>query len=572
MKHFSIYITSALLLSASLTACSLDEVNYSSLDSDTYFTGETQYEQLVSEAYLCMRPLLRINGPMWYGTDIITCQGDAVQSAVRTPMNDYTTVGGDEYLALWRSCYNLITKINTALDRGKTIPDVAETLKSQRTAELKALRAYAYFILVENFGGVPIILTESNTPQYSFTRKTEEEVYKQIFQDLNEAEGALPEKVSSQDFGRVSKAFAYHLLAKIHLTHFYKQYGDKKNDLSQCIAYADKALALHPLLTTNAWKTLFGDYSNLKSPVSPNQKNQEIIYSVRYSENQTYNGSWDTEESSWGNNLYQYFKPELEKFPCGSVTAGPYWHCQYEYEPTLFYTTLFDDNDIRGSETYLQRHIIAAGTDENYPSTKIGDEIIYCPKTALSDKEITNYKAQHPSVLFVVNPDKYNTYAYNTYTAFPIVWKFYDTGVTEYTNDQRNPKGTRDTYVFRSAETLLLKAEALVQQGNGTTATALINQLRNRAGANTLTTAATIDDVLDESARELFGEANRWMDLKRTGKLFERAWKYNPWIQKQYTSYTAISNNNLLRPIPITEIANSGIEQNPGYPGSTNSK
>lgn len=119
---------------------------------------------------------------------------------------------------------------------------------------------------------------------------------------------------------------------------------------------------------------------------------------------------------------------------------------------------------------------------------------------------------------------------------------------------------------------MLLKAEALVQQGNGSSqeATDLINILRQRANANLLQTPATIDDVLDESARELFGEANRWMDLKRTGKLFERAWKYNAWIQKHHSSVSDISDIYLLRPIPISEISysNYSLIQNPGFPGA----
>jgi len=69
--------------------------------------------------------------------------------------------------------------------------------------------------------------------------------------------------------------------------------------------------------------------------------------------------------------------------------------------------------------------------------------------------------------------------------------------------------------------------------------------------------------VLDESGRELFGEFNRWFDLKRTGKLIERAKKYNFWTKAKGVP----SDNSLVRPIPQSEIDRSApsITQNTGY-------
>lgn len=566
MKRFSKLTSFACLTAVLFSACSLDEDNKSSIDSGSYFREVTQYEQLVAEGYLLMRPLLRsMFVPMWYGTDMYEVQGDVEQISTRTPTNDYTIMGGDEYLDFWNKNYALISKVNTAIDRGAGIASVSDGLRAQREAEMKALRAYAYFNLVENFGRVPLILNEPKAPIYTFVQESEENLYKQIVQDLNEALAALPSTASGESFGRVSKGFVYHLLAKVYLTRSGKTFGSESSDLAAAIENADNALALYPLLTgTDAWNILFQSDGS-----SFNQRTSEIIFSVRYSTNQTYNGSLGTEEATWGNDLYQFFKPELEKLVGGSVTYGPYWRCDYRVQPTTFYIMLFDENDKRGSEAFLQRHVIAAEDDPDVAEVKRGTELIYFPRQAMTDAEITAYKAANPSVQWVVNPDEYNTYLSGTnYNAFPPVWKFFDTNVNVYTNADRNPKGTLDTYVFRSAETLLLKAEALVRQGNGASATTLINQLRTRAGADLLTGTATLDDVLDESARELFGETNRWMDLKRTGKLFERAWKYNVWVKKQHASASAISSDYLLRPIPITEIANSQktLEQNPGFP------
>ena len=65
-----------------------------------------------------------------------------------------------------------------------------------------------------------------------------------------------------------------------------------------------------------------------------------------------------------------------------------------------------------------------------------------------------------------------------------------------------------------------------------------------------------IDFILDERAREMAGEYNRWMDLKRTGKLIEHTKKYN----NLTSSKGSMDDHILVRPIP-----QSIIDQTTGY-------
>jgi hypothetical protein len=79
---------------------------------------------------------------------------------------------------------------------------------------------------------------------------------------------------------------------------------------------------------------------------------------------------------------------------------------------------------------------------------------------------------------------------------------------------------SNDFPLFRYADVLLMKAEAMIRQGNN--GDEYINQIRNRAGAAPFS-GASLDDVLAERGREFFWEAHRRSDLIRFGK-FNQSW------------------------------------------------
>jgi uncharacterized protein YxeA len=526
-------------------SCSLKEVNPSSVTSDQYFVTQTSYEELVNETYRYLRPLLQNTNHMWYGTDMYDRTG--VVDDTQLPINDYTTFTGDESLSWWTDNYNLVSKANTALTRGAAMKaNIDPKLYATRTGELLALRAYAYFNLVETFEGVPLITSEVTQATYNFTRSSEEDVYKQIVADLNQALTQLPADPS--DYGRVAQAMAQHLLGKVLLTRSYKSYAQSA-DLANAVSNLQGAMSKSTLST---WDALFGDQYSTGG-------NKEVIFAVRYSTTDANNKN--------GNNLYQQFKFWTDRFPGGAL-AAPYWRQDASYQPSSYLFNLYAATDYRASERFLQRHIVAAASATGTNGAiKAGDNVIYLPRVAMTADEIAAYLAANKPTYYVVNPNQYHQF-FGSNTIYPIIWKFYDPTVVVYTNSGVDPQGHRDTYIFRRAETMMLLAEAYVKQGQGGLATGLINDLRTRAklsGNDLLTGSATLTDVLDESARELFGESNRWMDLKRTGTLLVRAAQYNAFTAHNHPA--TIDTKYLLRPIPVTEIVRSPtLTQNPGYP------
>jgi hypothetical protein len=118
---------------------------------------------------------------------------------------------------------------------------------------------------------------------------------------------------------------------------------------------------------------------------------------------------------------------------------------------------------------------------------------------------------------------------------------------------QRN----NDWVVFRYADVLLMQAEAILRGGTGTATEALglVNTIRTNRGVNTLT-ALTLDNLLDERARELYWEGWRRQDLIRFGK-FLLAWQEKA---------ADADPKTLVYPIPSQQIAvNPNLKQNTGY-------
>ncbi|SEL78147.1 RagB/SusD family nutrient uptake outer membrane protein [Parapedobacter koreensis] len=131
--------------------------------------------------------------------------------------------------------------------------------------------------------------------------------------------------------------------------------------------------------------------------------------------------------------------------------------------------------------------------------------------------------------------------------------------VMKYAFDYSVPSGQRnnDWVVFRYADVLLMKAEAILRGGTGTPAEALalVNTIRTNRGVAPFATL-TLDDLIDERGRELYWEGWRRQDLIRFGKFLEPG----------QVRTTLSEPHHLVYPLPSQQIAvNPNLEQNPGY-------
>jgi len=228
------------------------------------------------------------------------------------------------------------------------------------------------------------------------------------------------------------------------------------------------------------------------------------------------------------------------------------------FRPTPFLLGLWDrDVDVRYDQGF--KHVWLANFEGSIPKDgagnllyNIGDTSVYLPGVEWTQemKDAVPYE--------VFSPSDYTERVYATVNKY----------IDPTRPDRQWTQGQRDLVLMRLADAYLVAAEALHQMGMDDEAATYLNAIRTRAAypgeedAMLITAAdVSLDFILDERARELFGEGHRWEDLVRTGKLIERVKLHN------IEDGPNIQDYHVLRPIPQQQIDRTpaGYAQNPGY-------
>jgi hypothetical protein len=473
--------------------------------------------------------------------------------------------------ATWDNWYKLISNANTIINRvGNT--DLQENDKKKIIAEAKFMRAFGYRYLVYLYGGVPLNLEEVTSPKTDYIRATKEEVLNQIILDATEATEVLPGTDEVPD-GRVSNLVAYHLLTETYIA--LHEYDKAIQAASTVINDPNTALMTER----------FGSMAN-QDPYDPYLKFTEpgdVYWDLFRVNNQ--NRSSGNKEALW---VIQYevdvvggLLQSIGGRSAKNTQRGEGVNVLERIAGPVAWMT-FKDPD--GQEGTIQL------PQSNYNSGGQGVSLMKNTEWFLNDlwesdwnNDIRN--APHNIVRDFVynNPNSawYDSSAvkYPSATWINQIWRWYPYP-SKITTPGQHPDALfinkenltlnsssgstyRDNYMFRLAETYLLRAEAYLGKGDQSNAAKDINAVRKRAKSTPiLPTNVTLDYIMDERARELVYEEPRRITLHRTGKLVERVKKYNS-VNKD-----EIQDHHGLWPIPQAFIeANTDaiIEQNPGY-------
>jgi hypothetical protein len=466
----------------------------------------------------------------------------------------------------------MINQSNLALSAAE-LPQIkwsSEEEKRYIVAQAKFFRAYGYRCLGEIFGGVPLVAEITESPRYDYTRATRLETYQFAIDDLLEIEENLPEMATSK--ARISRGAAQHYLCELFLAKGIESAatGDQASANAlflKSIEYADKVLAKYSLVNSRfgtrkaETEVYFGNGHVLETSDVIDTAQTNYYWDLFQEGNQNHP---ENTESIWiasadyrsytaldGSSRLQHPRNYGGVFRANS---GGHWDSNSTNEdvggrgitnitPTFYtrdniYSGVWAD-DMRNSQIVFRRNIKG-----NKPGTTYYKKYVPWDKIYNNDKDRTQ--------------------------CFPISCKISTDKFTGVEDGQDKSTLFRADYIIRLPETILLRAEAKQRLGDKQGAADDINLLRDRAQCSYRVTAADVDDdfnlILDERARELVYEEQRFMTLLRMGGNIAveriRAYAFHPQAK------ATLDFNYNLWPIP-QQIINLNIgkpmAQNPGW-------
>ena len=569
MKKILYSVALAACCMGTMTSCSdfLDASNKSNVTDKQTFATKEGFNSLVNDAYQHLQNVYA--APLFTscfsaGTDMYA---DA-RNKMNEPLNTYETLTPEntDIKNLYTYLYAGIRAANSVSYYAQTA-QVDEKTKGQLVGEARVLAAYEYYLLVNNFGGVPIMKDFLTTAGTGYPKSSAEDVYAYIISELEDviSKNVLQASTATKGGGRISQETAKAILAKTYLSAAWDL--NKQEYFSKAAALADEVIAGRKLTTP---------FAKLWKADGSGDDNEEFLWDVEYdlaTANNTTSGG-----TEWSGYYCNYLGGNEDNIK--ATTSS--------YVPTLYALHCFKKGDQRYDATFMKElpdinKGNAAGTGY-WTWYKNGESLVGKPVTRYysawyeTDADFEAWKAIDPA-------NRANTYRIPMDSQSKEAQNMDGRDMEYYDNQQlvygsspckkfddsktaKTEKNTcyRDIHIITLPEMYLVAAEAYLKAGDNPKALARLNEVHQRAGLPALTGTINIDNILDESACENFGNGARWMDLRRTQTLVTRCTKYNHEMGDKAAQYIG---KKLLRPIPQAAIdANDQLtlaDQNPGY-------
>jgi hypothetical protein len=560
-KIYSILLL--LLLIASGCSDYLKEDNKGGITNEELYSAAVGYETLITASYAAMRDI--------YGTTPWVIVGGTDLYQISKP-NDHLAFYRYEMYAsntdvsdFYANCYKSIQTVNMALYYNDRPTDIDEALRKQYKSELRFLRAFYHFLLLEQFGGISINNEVTLSVRNSFPRKSLADSYDFIIAEMEESLDGLKANAIS----RVNPDVVNHYLAKVYLTRAW-DLGNSA-DFTTAQQYAKKVIDNRGEITLS--------YEDLWSP--NNENNSEILFAVQYNRNSVAN------LSKMGNTQQALFCPSLgnaaikQKHTLDQLVVG--WNL----------LKWFDENDNRYNVSFME--VLYEEYFDYYDAADKSKLKVraYYPRlwgSEYTKENLDEWLATRDTVSgvrFICYPfpendePKYSANKQSDLYSIPL--KKFDSPKTRTESVSSTEASVRDIVLARLGETYFLYAEACIGLKNFATAEEYVQKVLNRPGnaksgtiSNALTSVNNQQDALHaylkESGKEFIGEYNgRWPELRRTKMLKFMLETYNYDIKQQKAQGINFDFDNKynLRPIPEDVItlneALSFENQNAGY-------
>ena len=435
---------------------------------------------------------------------------------------------------------------------GKGCVKANEVINSDVDAKYKmparAMRAYFEFLMMDCWGDAPIldVTVEGNDMN---KRQPRAIVAKYLEKELLEIIPHLSTDASEGRNGIPNKYMAQALLAKLYINwpvymaasvDKYDASSATNEKLDACISICDDIINSGKFnLGSMAYRFKFGPNNSALNV-------EDFIYAMPY-DTYTATGMQYGRANSYKDIKSMnpsYFGMKLSNSGGGYMTMTPEFanlftlagdernNCViggqvYVYDPTTLLPTTEVAKDRKGNPLILTKNITLRYTDANHTTLDwqnldVGDDL-------------DGWRQGYRSVKFFVINDDYK--------------------------NGRNQ--SNDVPIFRYADILLMKAEALTRKGTGgTVAQSLFNQIRTYVHAPSLTHAPTLQDIYEERGREFMNENWRRNDMIRFGHFEDEFFPHyhsNPYANFEKTRRIFPIHKDMLD-------NNTEWKQNPGYP------
>lgn len=572
-----------------LTGCDdfLTPDNKSSVTDVEYFSTTEGFQSLVYDAYAQLDAIFNSSDATTFfnaGTDMYQ-DGRKDNDAALHRWSNFTPENGIAK-TFYTTCYDGI-RASLAIQYYAPNAGVSTDAKQKAIDEGRFVAALYYYLLVNNYGGVPLVKEYASTAVKGYPRASAEEVYNHIITELKEiiSNNKLIASSATKGGGEASIEAAKALLAKTYLSAAW----DLKNDsyFTEAAKMADEVIN---------GRTLTTEFSNLWAADRSGDDDAEFIFDVEYD----YETANDKKAGNRWQSLYSgYYGGAEEGMKNGDSRYLPYMH-------TLRY---FEKGDKRYEATFMKTLLVKKAWDPTAGFKEDGKPLgdyfafynngnkaqgkmvgVYYPAYwECDDEAVAAWRAEDPenrAKTFIIpqfektaGMEPMSNYLedlnefpggvirkYDFADAQKWSWavmpcrKFDDSAIASYDAG----KSFRDLHIITLPEIFFVAAEAYYKL-NDPKALDRLNTVRKRAGLAPETTI-NLDVILKESACEMYGNGYRRMDLRRMNKLVEYNNLYNPHLEGK--AATAIGEK-LLWPIPQAAIdANEQLtsdDQNPGY-------
>ena len=360
------------------------------------------------------------------------------------------------FSSIWTRFYNYLSRVSLSLDILASADQGNATIQ-QRTAEMKFLRAYGHFQLKRLFKKIPFVnkpnMTEEDYNNLSNTEYTNDEGWQQIINDLEDAYAVLP--ATQTEKGRPTKAACAAFLAKVYLYKAYRQDDANSNqvtavneaDLQKVVDYTNSALY--------AGYGLEPDMHNNFRPEEQYENGKESLWAIQYSKNDgTVYGNLN-----FSNRLIVPCIPKVHDSGCDFYK--PSHNLVDAYRTNSDGLPLLDnyadvDYTVGSNQTVDPRLFVTVGVP--------GTPYMFNPGFMISESNAWSRSGgtfgYFVSLKQNVDPALSDSYLFLCDSQWA---------------------SSMNRIVFRYADVLLMRAEALAQLGQAAEAITLVNQVRDRA-------------------------------------------------------------------------------------------